>query len=387
MGSSQNKPQDVQCKQGPDILLALRESLIQDPRIGTIPVHADRHDDAAQNGFHQASSLSAAKPSIDLNREQTRLQSDDSPSIAPTQPSIELNPQQASLQSDQISSDRPPVERRVFFTLARGFIVIAVVGGVALLSYGGDKKRDIVGAWNLSLHWLSSVLRTNSSQGPDTAGLSVSKPLGPAPPQNIALLPVAPGSQAAPASVAPRSSSESQYLLETMTSDLAVVRRLVDELATREDQMARDIAKERDVAKHIVRAWHLSLNWLSSVLHTNSSQGPDIAALSVSQPLGPTPSQNMALLPAAPGIQSAPASGGSGSSPQSQYLLETMTSDLAVVRRLMEQLAARQDQMANEIATLQAVEQNLSQKISSLPQSPTIRIPRKKVVKSAEKWQ
>ena len=40
-------------------------------------------------------------------------------------------------------------------------------------------------------------------------------------------------------------------------------------------------------------------------------------------------------------------------------------SDLADIRRIVEQFAARQDQMARDIATLQAAEQNVSQKMSA----------------------
>ncbi len=285
MGSSQNQTHDVQRKQGPDILLALRESLIEDPRIGTVAARADggsasgKHDDTAQKEFHHASSIAVAKPAVDQNLGQASQPSDgipaDSPSIAPMEPSSDLNLGQANLQSDGISSDRPTVGRRVFHVVARGFVVIAMVGAAfALLSYGSDKKKDIVRARDLSLTWLSSVLRTTASQGPEVAAASAAKPLDQTPLQNTAHLATAPGTQSPPASVAP------------------------------------------------------------------------------------------------------------GSSPEPQHQLETMANDLAVVRRLVEQLAARQDQMAQDIATLQAAEQNVSQKISSLPQSPIVRIRRKKVVKS-----
>jgi len=260
MVSSQKPTHGVQRGQGPDTLPALREMLIQDPRIGRVEVHpdgngsSDRHDRTAPKEIHHA------------------------PSIAPTVPSSELNSQRASLQSDGTSNDRPSVGRRVFHTVARGFIVIAMVcAAFALLSDGGDKKKDIV------------------------------------------------------------------------------------------------------------RAWDHSLNWLSSVLGTNSSQDSDVAPESGSKPLDQTPTQNTALLPAAPHIQPAPASVATASSPELQHQLETMVSDLADVRRLVEQLAARQDQMVRDIATLQAAEQNVSQKLSSLPESQTVRVPRKKAVRPVHK--
>jgi hypothetical protein len=227
MASAQNETQRVQHEQGPDTISALREMLLQDPRIG--------RDDTAPKKFHHA------------------------PSISPAEPSIELNPQQATLQSDGITSDRPSVGRRVFHTVAHDFIVIIMVGAVFfLLSFGDDKKKNIVSAWDLSLSWLSSVLRTNSSQVSDVAAEPVSKTAAEPgsetsdqkSPQNTALVPEAPRAlvpeapsiQSAPVSVAAGLSSESQHQLEMMASDLTIVRHVVEQLAARQDQMARDIA-------------------------------------------------------------------------------------------------------------------------------------------------
>jgi hypothetical protein len=283
MSSSPNQTHDIQCKQGPDILVALRQSLIEDPRMGTVAVRADGHDSSdslyatAQNETHHGPGTSVAKSSVDQNLGQTSLQSDgnpaDSPSIAPIESSSELNPGQANRQTDGTSYDRPTVGRRIFHHVIRSFVFIAMIGvAFALLSYGDAKKKDIIRTWDLSLSWLSSVLRTSSSQ------------------------------------------------------------------------------------------WS------------------DVAVPTVSKSLDQTSSRNTALLPATVGAQSAPALVAPGPSPEAQHQLETIANDLAVLRHLVEQLAARQDQMAQDMATLQVGEQNLSQKISLLPQSRTVHIPRKKVV-------
>jgi len=50
-----------------------------------------------------------------------------------------------------------------------------------------------------------------------------------------------------------------------------------------------------------------------------------------------------------------------------------MASDFAAARRQIEELAAKQDQMTQEIANLQATERSLSQKIASPPQYRTVR--------------
>ena len=56
--------------------------------------------------------------------------------------------------------------------------------------------------------------------------------------------------------------------------------------------------------------------------------------------------------------------------PDPMQQLEPLASNLDVVRRSVEQLAAKQEQMAQNIAALLAVEENIRQKMSSTPQSP-----------------
>jgi len=267
MASAQNETQRVQHEQGPDTISALRKMLLQDPRIG--------RDDTAPKEFH------------------------DAPSISPAEPSIELNPQQAILQGDGISSDRPSVGRRVFHTVAHDFIVIIMVGAVFfLLSFGDDKTKDIVSAWDLSLSWLSSVLRTNSSQVSDVAAEPVSKTA--AEPvsetsdqkssQNTALVPEAPSIQSAPVSVATELSSESQHQLEMMASDLAVVRHVVEQLAARQDQMARDIATLQVPEQKVSPRHRRSLSLRSSAPR-EKAVGPINSSRRASSPLGAYPNR------------------------------------------------------------------------------------------------
>ena len=63
--------------------------------------------------------------------------------------------------------------------------------------------------------------------------------------------------------------------------------------------------------------------------------------------------------------------------------LEPVVRDLALVRHSLEQLAAKQDQMAQNIATLQAAEQDIRQKISS-PPAPRAATPRKPTQAAAQ---
>jgi hypothetical protein len=57
-------------------------------------------------------------------------------------------------------------------------------------------------------------------------------------------------------------------------------------------------------------------------------------------------------------------------SPGPLQQLEPLTFNLDIVRRSVEQLAAKQEQMAQNIVALQAVEEDIRQKVSSTPPSP-----------------
>ena len=60
--------------------------------------------------------------------------------------------------------------------------------------------------------------------------------------------------------------------------------------------------------------------------------------------------------------------------------LQTVVNDLAVLRRNVEQLSERQEQMSRDISTVQAIEQNVSEKISSLTQAAPVHVPPRKNV-------
>jgi hypothetical protein len=264
MASSEIPNQRGRRQQGPNTLPALREMLIEDPRIGRAEVHSDRHSAAEQD------------------EDPAPKEVDQAPSIAPTSPSIELSLQQPSLPNNVSSNNKPSVARRVFHTVARGFVLIVMLGAAfAFLSYGNYEKKDVVRAWDLSLGWLSSILHTNSLQDRDAAVESISKPLE-----------------------------------------------------------------------------------------------------SISKPLDQTLPQSTAVRPEIPGIQAVPAAVVMGMPAEQQHRLDTLASDLVDLRHLVEQLAARQAQMVRDIATLQANELNVSQKISSLSQSPIIRVLHRKAVRT-----
>ena len=120
--------------------------------------------------------------------------------IRPVKPSIQ-SPRSSSVKDDQVASDQPSVGRRIFRTLTRFSIAVLVgVGGTLAWQSYGDAAREMVVARAPTLAWLLSVSTTKS---PAVAATS------PDPVQQLAPL----------------------------ASNLDVVRRSVEQLAAKQDQM------------------------------------------------------------------------------------------------------------------------------------------------------
>ena len=104
-----------------------------------------------------------------------------------------------------------------------------------------------------------------------------------------------------------------------------------------------------------------------------SAQVPSLSWLFVSTttlaPSGQRPAQNTAVPQSMPVPQTA-APAVAATTPELAQL-EPMAGDLASMRRSLEQLAVEQEQMAQNMATLQAAAQDIRQKISSRLLSPT----------------
>src|SRR6266849_10458616 len=138
--------------------------------------------------------------------------------IRAVKPSIH-SPRSSSLKGDQVASDRPSVGRRIFRTLTRFFITVLIgVGGTLAWQSHGDSAREMVVARAPTLAWLLPVSTTKSSAVVATS---------PDPVQQ----------------------------LEPLASNLDVVRRSVEQLADKQDQMAQNIATlqavEEDVRQKI----------------------------------------------------------------------------------------------------------------------------------------
>src|SRR5213592_1074282 len=121
----------------------------------------------------------------------------------------------SSSKVDQVASDRPSVGRRIFRTLTRFFIAVFIgVGGTLAWQSNGDAAREMVVARAPTLAWLLSVSTTKS-----------------------------------PAVAA--TSPDLVQQLEPLASNLDVVRRSVERLAAKQDQMAQNIATLQAVEEDI----------------------------------------------------------------------------------------------------------------------------------------
>jgi hypothetical protein len=110
--------------------------------------------------------------------------------------------------------------------------------------------------------------------------------------------------------------AELQQQLQTVVNDLAVLRRNVEQLSSKQEQKSRDIATAQATEQNVGE--------------------------------------------------------------KTSSLTQTVVNDLAVLQRNVEQLSSKQEQMSRDIATVQAAEQNVSEKISSLTKSAPVHVPPRK---------
>ena len=113
----------------------------------------------------------------------------------------------------------------------------------------------------------------------------------------------------------------------------------------------------RDAVRRLVQ----QLGGLSSILG-NPPAGAESAADPAVQTADAKPMREAALQPTADAQPAAAVP------PELQHRIETMGSDLALVQRTLEKLIARQEQMAQDIATLQSAQKSVAQKLSPPPQ-------------------
>jgi hypothetical protein len=231
MISSHGQDQNAQSDQGNDILIAIEKSLNLDDRSSGEACHTNEYgslDDLSDKEFARL------KVRLRLHDEEVFP-----PGAMAAEPLIGAKTGQAVHQVDRVSDDRPAAGRRLFRTVAFGVIASVLVGAaVAWQFYGDDQSKHMVGAGKG--HGI--VASTKSSSANVVAVELASKTSDRVPTQDTALRQAAPAIPSAQVSVAPGSSPELQHQLETVVSDVAVVRRIVERLAAVQEQMALDFA-------------------------------------------------------------------------------------------------------------------------------------------------
>jgi len=167
----------------------------------------------------------------------------------------------SSLKHDQVASDRPSVGRRIFRTVSQ-FLIVVFIGVGATLAWQsyGDAAREMVIARAPTLAWLLSVSTTRS---PAVAATSLDpvQQLGP------------------------------------LASNLDVVRRSVEQLAAKQDQMAQNIATLQAVEEDIRQ----------KMSYTPPS--PSQQAASIPQPKPPQPKAQSSAVQSSPATRPPPPAG------------------------------------------------------------------------------
>jgi hypothetical protein len=124
-----------------------------------------------------------------------------------------------------------------------------------------------------------------------------------------------------------------------------------------------------DQTEELLKTWgHSSLIWMLAVLGT-SQRGLELAT---------EPDSKLSDHAVTPSTTSITVK----ESPELQQQLQNVVSDLAALQRLVEQVASKQEKISRDVMALQAAEQNLNAKISSLTQPAAVRVaPRRNIAK------
>lgn len=131
-----------------------------------------------------------------------------------------------------------------------------------------------------------------------------------------------------------------------------------------------------DDAEDTVRGWVNSLSWLQADFRSNSPSRSNVAAEARPKAPDESPPRDAAQSQAiSANNQSTQMSLAAGWPTELQHRLEVLANDVAVLQRVVENLMARQELIVQDIAKLQATEQ---QRLSTLPRSNQVP-PRKNV--------
>jgi hypothetical protein len=222
MASPQDEARSTEADQADDILRSFKDWLNDrdaEAGKGMPPVRAnalpDGRDRSGGKDFHSSAGISPAVSVIDRAARQ------------------------ASPQSAKISRKWPWLRRPALRAAVVGAAVIVLAGAALAWQSSGKGETKAAGRSWLSLSRFSSLLGMSVPRF-DAAMDAVSDPQAPG--GDVAMLRGASATSSLPASAGSRSSTDPQHRLDSLANDVAAVRRTVERLAARQEQMTQDIA-------------------------------------------------------------------------------------------------------------------------------------------------
>ena len=215
--------QALKSQNGEQVLRSIEEWMVQQGHAAKTTKQAtDIDNHASGNGSHITPSIAPPELSIEA-----------SSSASPERP-IDPSPH---AKIPPIASKRPFIGKRLVRPVVGG-LLIAIFVAVAWQTYRDNQTRKLVGAWGHSFGiWLSSGLGASERVSESTA-------------QPSAKL----SDQTSTPAVTSRSANELaelQQQLQIVVNDLAVLRRNVEQLSNKHEQMSRDIATVQATEQNI----------------------------------------------------------------------------------------------------------------------------------------
>jgi len=161
-----------------------------------------------------------------------------SPDLAPLDPLLDARPGRGRTRRASPSGKRRSVGKEILRLFVYGLIITAIGGAAFASQYGDDNIKETLGFLQNSVSGLSPVLGADpSARVPE--GLSPSSDQVSTQDRSLK---EARALQSPPTPVRAGSSPQIQQQLETMTTELAAVRGLAEQIAVSQKKMSQDIA-------------------------------------------------------------------------------------------------------------------------------------------------
>ncbi len=172
----------------------------------------------------------------------------------------------------------------IFRTIFYG-VLVAVVAFGGLQAYRNEATKEVISAW-----WGSSAAWVSFLQQQSPIGAKAGAATNP-----ISLEPAASATMPTPeAAEASKLSHEIQQQFQTIASDLAVVRRTVEQLTNKQDQIAQEISSVQTAQQNAIKTissisqtlTRIQRNNAQNALRSERAQQSSLAPSGVSQPVG-----------------------------------------------------------------------------------------------------